>query len=284
MGVQKVGVVGCGLMGSGIVEVSARAGYDVVVREINDEILAKGLGRIRKSMARAVDRGKLSQEEMDVTMSRITGTLDMADFSDRDLVIEAAIENMEVKKGIFRQLDEITRPSIVLASNTSSLSITEMASVTQRPDKVVGMHFFNPVPVLPLLEIVRGFLTSDETLQAAREFGKSVGKTMVLAPKDNPGFIVNLLFVPYGLDAIRALENGVATKEDIDTAMKLGMNHPMGPFVLMDFVGLDTMLYVADAMYEEYRDPRYAAPPLLRRMVTAGYLGRKSGKGFYDYS
>ncbi len=284
MSVQKVGVVGCGLMGSGIVEVSARAGYDVVVREINDEILEKGLGRIRKSMSRAVDRGKMSQEEMDATMSRITGTVEMGDFSDRDLVIEAAIENMEVKKGIFRQLDEITPASIVLASNTSSLSITEMASVTQRPDKVVGMHFFNPVPVLPLLEVVRGFLTSEETLQAAREFGESVGKTIVLAPKDNPGFIVNLLFVPYGLDAIRALENGVATKEDIDTAMKLGMNHPMGPFILMDFVGLDTMLYVADAMYEEYRDPRYAAPPLLRRMVTAGYLGRKSGKGFYDYS
>lgn len=284
MSVQKVGVVGCGLMGSGIVEVSARAGYDVVVREINDEILDKGLGRVRKSMSRAVDRGKMSQEEMDATMSRIAGTVEMADFSDRDLVIEAAIENMEVKKGIFRQLDEITPASIVLASNTSSLSITEMASVTRRPDKVVGMHFFNPVPVLPLLEVVCGFRTSEETLRAAHEFGESVGKTIVLAPKDNPGFIVNLLFVPYGLDAIRALENGVATKEDIDTAMKLGMNHPMGPFILMDFVGLDTMLYVADAMYEEYRDPRYAAPPLLRRMVTAGYLGRKSGKGFYDYS
>jgi 3-hydroxybutyryl-CoA dehydrogenase len=284
MQIQKVGVVGCGLMGSGIVEVSARAGYDVVVREVNEEILEKGLGRIRKSMRRAVDRGKMSQEDMEATISRITGTVEMADFGDRDLVIEAAIENMDVKKGIFRQLDEITPASIVLASNTSSLSITEMASVTQRPDKVVGMHFFNPVPVLPLLEVVRGFRTSEETLQVAREFGKSVGKTIVLAPKDNPGFIVNLLFVPYGLDAIRALENGVATKEDIDTAMKLGMNHPMGPFTLMDFVGLDTMLYVADAMYEEYRDPRYAAPPLLRRMVTAGYLGRKSGKGFYDYS
>ncbi len=284
MQIQKVGVVGCGLMGSGIVEVSARAGYDVVVREVNEEILEKGLGRIRKSMRRAVDRGKMSQEDMEATISRITGTVEMADFGDRDLVIEAAIENMDVKKGIFRQLDELTPASIVLASNTSSLSITEMASVTQRPDKVVGMHFFNPVPVLPLLEVVRGFRTSEETLQVAREFGKSVGKTIVLAPKDNPGFIVNLLFVPYGLDAIRALENGVATKEDIDTAMKLGMNHPMGPFTLMDFVGLDTMLYVADAMYEEYRDPRYAAPPLLRRMVTAGYLGRKSGKGFYDYS
>ncbi len=284
MQIQKVGVVGCGLMGSGIVEVSARAGYDVIVREINDEILQKGLDRVRKSMSRAVDRGKMSQEDMEAALGRITGTVEMADFAGCDLVIEAAIENMEVKKDIFRQLDEITRPAIVLASNTSSLSITEIGSVTKRPDKVVGMHFFNPVPVLPLLEVVRGFLTSEETLEVAREFGKSVGKTIVLAPKDNPGFIVNLLFVPYGLDAIRALENGVASKEDIDTAMKLGMNHPMGPFTLMDFVGLDTMLYVADAMYEEYRDPRYAAPPLLRRMVTAGYLGRKSGKGFYDYS
>lgn len=284
MKIQKVGVVGCGLMGAGIVEVSARAGYDVVVREINAEILEAGLSRVRKSMSRAVQRRKMTQADMETAVGRITGTVEMADFDDCDLVIEAAIENMDVKKKIFRQLDEITPASIVLASNTSSLSITEMASVTQRPDKVVGMHFFNPVPVLPLLEVVRGFQTSEETLQVAREFGESVGKTIVLAEKDNPGFIVNLLFVPYGLDAIRALENGVASKEDIDTAMKLGMNHPMGPFTLMDFVGLDTMLYVADAMYEEYRDPRYAAPPLLRRMVTAGYLGRKSGKGFYDYS
>lgn len=284
MEIRKIGVVGCGLMGSGIVEVSARAGYTVVVREINDDILEKGLDRVRKSMHRGVDRGKITQDDMTSAMSRITGTVDLADFSDCDLVIEAAIENMAVKKEIFKQLDGVTPASIVLASNTSSLSITEMASVTRRPDKVVGMHFFNPVPVLPLLEVVRGYRTSEETLQVAREFGKSVGKTIVMAEKDNPGFIVNLLFVPYGLDAIRALENGVATKEDIDTAMKLGMNHPMGPFILMDFVGLDTMLYVADAMYEEYRDPRYAAPPLLRRMVTAGYLGRKSGKGFYDYS
>ncbi|MFQ5856780.1 MAG: 3-hydroxyacyl-CoA dehydrogenase family protein [Anaerolineae bacterium] len=283
MEIRRVGVVGCGLMGSGIIEVSARAGYEVIVREINDEILEKGVDRVRKSMGRAVDRGKMEQGDMDVAMGRISGTVELADFSDCDLVIEAAIENMDVKKDIFTQLDEITPASIVLASNTSSLSITEIGSVTQRPDKVVGMHFFNPVPVLPLLEVVRGFQTSEETLQIAREFGKSVGKTIVVAEKDNPGFIVNLLFVPYGLDSIRALENGVASKEDIDMAMKLGMNHPMGPFTLMDFVGLDTMLYVADAMYEEYRDPRYAAPPLLRRMVTAGYLGRKTGKGFYEY-
>ncbi len=284
MEIRKVGVVGCGLMGSGIVEVTARAGYDVVVREINDQILDQGLERVRKSMSKAVERGKLTQEEMDAALGRITGTVEMGDFAGCDLVIEAVIEKMDVKKEVFRQLDEITPPHAILASNTSSLSITEMATATARPEQVVGMHFFNPVPVLPLLELVRGFRTSDETLQIAREFGESVGKTVVVAQKDNPGFIVNLLFIPYALDAIRALENGVATKEDIDTAIKLGMNHPMGPFTLMDFVGLDTMLYVADAMYEEYRDPRYAAPPLLRRMVTAGYLGRKTGKGFYDYS
>jgi len=271
-------------MGSGIVEVTARAGYDVVVREISEELLNQGLERVRKSMGKAVERGKLSQEEMDAALGRIRGTVEMQDFADRDLVIEAVVEKMDVKKEVFRQLDEITPPHAILASNTSSLSITELASVTQRPGQVVGMHFFNPVPVLPLLEVVRGFQTGEETLEIARKFGESLGKTVVVAQKDNPGFIVNLLFIPYALDAIRALENGVATKEDIDTAIKLGMNHPMGPFTLMDFVGLDTMLYVADAMYEEYRDPRYAAPPLLRRMVTAGYLGRKTGKGFYDYS
>lgn len=284
MEIQKVGVVGCGLMGSGIVEVSARAGYDVIVREINSEILEEGLNRVRKSMSRAVERGKMEQDEMNAALDRITGTLDLSDFSDCDLVIEAVVEYMHVKKDLFEQLARIVPAPTVLASNTSSLSITEIASVTQRADQVVGMHFFNPVPVMPLLEIVRGYQTSDEALQVAYEFGESVGKTIVVVEKDNPGFIVNLLFIPYGLDAIRALERGVATKEDIDTAMKLGMNHPMGPFTLMDFVGLDTMLYVADAMYEEYRDPRYAAPPLLRRMVTAGHLGRKSGKGFYDYS
>lgn len=284
MEIRNVGVVGCGLMGSGIVEVVARAGYNVVVREISEEILQQGLERVRRSMSKAVERGKLSRAEMDAALGRIHGTVAMEDFADRDLVIEAVVEKMDVKKEVFRQLDAIAPAHAILASNTSSLSITELASVTQRPGQVVGMHFFNPVPVLPLLEVVRGFQTSEETLEIARKFGESVGKTVVVAQKDNPGFIVNLLFIPYALDAIRALENGVATKEDIDTAIKLGMNHPMGPFTLMDFVGLDTLLYVADAMYEEYRDPRYAAPPLLRRMVTAGYLGRKTGKGFYDYS
>ena len=282
MEIKKIGVVGCGLMGSGIAEVCARSGYDVVVREVNDKLLQKGLDRIRKSMAKGVQRGKLTQEEMDAALARIQGTTKMEDFAPCDLVIEAVVEKMEVKKQVFAELDAICPPHAILASNTSSLCITEMASVTKRPDKVLGMHFFNPPPIMPLLELVRTILTSDETLQTAQEFGKSVGKTTVVA-KDTPGFIVNLLLVPYLLDAVRALENGVATKEDIDTAIKLGLHHPMGPLTLLDFIGLDTTLYIAEAMYEEFKDPRYAPPPLLRRMVLAGHLGRKSGRGFYEY-
>ena len=282
MEIKKIGVVGCGLMGSGIAEVCARSGYDVVVREVNDELLQKGLDRIRKSMAKGVQRGKLTQEEMDAALARIQGTTKMEDFAPCDLVIEAVVEKMEVKKQVFAELDAICPPHAILASNTSSLCITEMASVTKRPDKVLGMHFFNPPPIMPLLELVRTILTSDETLQTAQEFGKSLGKTTVVA-KDTPGFIVNLLLVPYLLDAVRALENGVATKEDIDTAIKLGLHHPMGPLTLLDFIGLDTTLYIAEAMYEEFKDPRYAPPPLLRRMVLAGHLGRKSGRGFYEY-
>ncbi len=284
MEIRKVGVVGCGLMGAGIAEVCARAGYDVIVCEVNDELLDKGRERIRESMARAVERNKMSQQEMDAALRRIAGTTRLADFGDCDLVIEAAIENMVVKKEVFRELDSVVPPAAILASNTSSLSITELGAETERPEKVVGMHFFNPVPVMPLVEIVKGYQTSDETIEVACQFSISLGKTVVVAEKDNPGFIVNLLFIPYALDAIRALDQGVASIEDIDTAMKLGMNHPMGPFELMDFVGLDTMLYIADAMYKEYRDHRYAAPPTLRRMVTAGHLGRKTGKGFYEYS
>lgn len=282
MEIKKIGVVGCGLMGSGIAEVCARSGYDVVVREVNDELLQKGLDRIRKSMAKGVQRGKLTQEEMDAALARIQGTTKMEDFAPCDLVIEAVVEKMEVKKQVFAELDAICPPHAILASNTSSLCITEMASATKRPDKVLGMHFFNPPPIMPLLELVRTILTSDETLRTAQEFGKSVGKTTVVA-KDTPGFIVNLLLVPYLLDAVRALENGVATKEDIDTAIKLGLHHPMGPLTLLDFIGLDTTLYIAEAMYEEFKDPRYAPPPLLRRMVLAGHLGRKSGRGFYEY-
>ena len=230
-----------------------------------------------------VERGKLAQADMDAALARITGTTSLDDFRGCDIVIEAVLENMAEKKSVFAALDAILAPHAIIASNTSSLCITEMASVTKRGDKVLGLHFFNPVPVMPLLEIVRTILTSEETLAIAKQFGASLGKTMVVA-KDAPGFIVNLLLIPYALDAVRALENGVASKEDMDTAIKLGLNHPMGPFTLLDFVGLDTTLFIADAMYQEFKDPRYAAPPLLRRMVLAGHLGRKSGKGFYDYS
>ncbi len=282
MEIRKVGVVGCGLMGSGIVETCARAGYEVVVREVNQEFLARGLSNIQKSMGRAVDKGKMTAEDRDAAWARIHGTTDMQDLAGCDLVIEAAIENMELKKQIFAELDGLLAPHAIIASNTSSLCITEMASVTKRGDKVLGMHFFNPVPVMPMLEFVRTILTSDETMAIAHQFGASLGKTMVTA-KDTPGFIVNQLLIPYALDAIRMLEHGLATREDIDTAIRLGLNHPMGPLTLLDFVGLDTTLFIADAMFEEFKDPRYAAPPLLRRMVLAGHLGRKSGKGFYDY-
>lgn len=282
MEIGTVGVVGCGLMGSGITEACARAGYDVVVLEVSQDLLDKGLNRIKGSLDKAVARGKASQEQVDQALGRIRGTLDLNDFSRCDLVVEAAMENMVTKKQLFAQLDKILPPHAILASNTSSLCVTEMASVTGRGDKVLGIHFFNPVPVMPLIEFVRTILTSDETMDIAQQFGASLGKTMVTA-RDTPGFIVNRLLIPYLLDAVRVYENGLASKEDIDTAIKLGLNHPMGPLTLLDFVGLDTTLFIADAMYEEYKDGRYAAPPLLRRMVLAGHLGRKSGKGFYNY-
>ena len=281
--IHTIGVVGCGLMGAGIVEVSARRGYQVVVREVTQELLHGGLGRIRKSLDKGLERAKLTQDEHAAALDRIRGTTELADLADCDLVIEAIVENLDTKRALFAELDAITPARAILASNTSSISITKLAAATNRPGQVIGLHFFNPVPVMPLLEIIRGLQTSDETFVAAQAWGQALGKTMVVAAKDNPGFIVNLLFVPYSLDAIRGLEQGVATKEDFDTAMKLGMNHPMGPFELMDFVGLDTVLFIADAMYEETRDPRYAAPPLLRRLVAAGHMGRKSGRGFYEY-
>ncbi len=282
MEVKNVGVIGCGLMGSGIAEVCARAGYNVLVMEVDQALLDKGLGRIKGSLDKAVARAKASQEEVDQTLGRIRGTTSLADMRDCDLVVEAAVENMALKKQLFAGLDAILPAHAILASNTSSLCVTEMASVTRRGSQILGIHFFNPVPVMPLIEFVRTILTSDETMNTARQFGASLGKTMVTA-KDTPGFIVNRLLIPYILDAVRVYEDGLATKEDIDTAIKLGLNHPMGPLTLLDFVGLDTTLFIADAMFEEYKDSRYAAPPLLRRMVLAGHLGRKSGKGFYDY-
>jgi 3-hydroxybutyryl-CoA dehydrogenase len=279
---SRIGVVGCGLMGSGIAEVVARAGYPVVVREVSEDLLRRGFERIDRSMARAVERGKISAGERDAARARIRGTTDLAELAACDLVIEAIIEQMEAKKQLFRELDQICPPETVFASNTSSLSITEMASVTRRPERFLGLHFFNPVPVMKPVEMVRGLLTSEETLAEARAFCETLGKTVV-ACKDYPGFIVNLLLVPFLLDAVRALELGLATKEDIDTAVRLGLNHPMGPLTLLDFVGIDTTYYIAEAMYQEFKDPRYAAPPLLRKMVLAGHHGRKTGRGFYEY-
>ncbi len=283
MPVQKVGVVGCGLMGSGIAEVCARNKYPTLVREVNDQVLNAGLARIRASLEKGVAKGKLTAEERDAALANIRGTAAFSDFKDCDLVIEAVIENPEEKKRVFAELDRACKPAAILASNTSSISITTLAAATKRPGQCIGLHFFNPVPVMKLIEIVRPEVSSPETYAAARAFSESLGKVTVTA-KDTPGFIVNLLLVPYLCEAVRAVEGGLATPEDIDTAMKLGCNMPMGPLELLDFVGLDTTLYIIDVMFDEFHDPRFAAPTLLRRMVAAGRNGRKAGRGFYDYS
>jgi len=282
MEIKKVGVVGCGTMGNGIVIVGAQSGYQVVVSEINDELLNKGLATINSFLSKSVEKEKITQQDKDAIMARIKGTTDMKDFSDCDLVVEAAIENMDLKKKIFKELDKVCPKHAILATNTSCLSIIDIASVTSRPEKVLGLHYMNPVPIMKLLEIVRTIATSEETLETGKNFGTSLGKTIVIA-KDTPGFIANYLEMPYLLNAMRMMDAGVATKEDIDTTMHLGFNHPMGPLTLCDLVGLDTTLFVCDAIYEETKDPQYAAPPILRKMVTAGWLGRKTGKGFYDY-
>jgi 3-hydroxybutyryl-CoA dehydrogenase len=282
MDIKKVGVVGCGLMGGGIAQTCAQSSYQVTVSEINDELLNKGLGAIRKTLAKSVEKGKLTKEDEEATLGRLKGTTNTGDFADCDIVVEAAVENMELKKKIFAELDGICRPDIVLATNTSSQSITEIAAATKRPDKVIGTHFFNPVPVMKLLEVVTTIVSSEETLATVRAFGESLGKNVIVA-KDTPAFIVNRILTPMMLEAIRLYEAGVATREDIDTGITLGLNHPMGPLTLADFVGLDTMYFITEAMYEETKDPKFAAPLLLRRMVKAGHLGRKTGKGFYDY-
>ena len=283
MKIETVGVLGCGLMGAGIAEVCARSGYQTVVREIDDETLDKGLARIHKSMDKAVSKGKMEESARDEAAGRLTGTTDLADLADCDLVIEAIIENVDVKKETFAKLDEVVGDDAIFASNTSSLTITELAMATERPDRFVGLHFFNPVPVMKLVEVVRTIVTSDEAFDTAYDFCQSIGKEPV-ACRDNSGFIVNRLLVPYLLDAIRAHEEGVGSVEDIDKGMKLGTGYPMGPFTLLDFVGLDTTLYIAEIMFDEYREKRFAPPPLLKQMVQAGRLGRKSGRGFYDYS
>ncbi len=283
MAIQTVGVVGCGLMGSGIAQIAAEAGCAVIVREVNDALLAKGKGKIEAFLKKAVEKGKATADQMATTLSRFTWTTNLADLAKCDLVVEAIVENMGAKQELWKFLDGVCPAHTIFSSNTSSLSIGDMAACTKRPDRFVGLHFFNPVPLMRLVEVVRTISTSDATYQAACEFGKRVGKTVVTA-KDTPGFVVNLLLVPYLLDAIRAFEKGVASAADIDNGMVLGCGHPMGPLTLLDFVGLDTTLYIADIMDHEFKDVRYAAPPLLRRMVAAGMHGKKSGKGFYDYS
>jgi 3-hydroxybutyryl-CoA dehydrogenase len=270
-------------MGSGIAEVCARAGYATIVREINDDLLASGRARIEKSMATGVDRGKLAAADRDAALERLTGTTRVEDLGSCDLVIEAATENPEIKKRTFAELDQVCPPHAILASNTSSIPIIQMATATRRPDKVLGMHFMNPVPVMRLIEYVRTLTTSDETLETARGFGESLGKRIIVS-KDRAGFIVNFLLIPYLTEAVRMLEQGFASREDIDVGMMLGTSYPMGPFTLLDYVGLDTTLYIADILFDEFKESRFAAPTLLRQMVAAGYLGRKSGRGFYDYS
>jgi 3-hydroxybutyryl-CoA dehydrogenase len=280
--VTTVAVVGGGVMGSGIAEVCARAGRRVVVLEPTKELVQSGLLRIEGSLAHAVERGKLDDATRRDAFGRISGTTAIEDLADVDLVIEAATEDPSIKRDLFGRFDEITRPEIVLASNTSSIPIVDLGAVTKRPDRVVGMHFFNPVPVMDLIEIVRSIVTSDETVEFARGFGEVLGKQTVLS-RDRAGFIVNTLLVPYLNAAVRMLEDGFATREDIDAAIHLGLAHPMGPLTLIDLIGLDTCEHIANVLFEEFKDPAFAPPPLLRRMVAAGRLGRKTGRGFYEY-
>ena len=283
MAIKKVGVLGCGLMGSGIAQVAAQAGYDTVVREVEQKFLDKGLAGIEKNLGKSVEKGKLKAEDKDACLSHLKGTVSLDALADCDIVIEAIIENAQLKKETYAELDRIVKKEAIFASNTSSLTITELSMATARPKQFVGLHFFNPVPLMKLVEVVRTILTSDEAFATAFEFAKSVGKEPVSC-RDNSGFIVNRLLVPYILDAIRAYEEGVGSIEDIDKAMQLGCGYPMGPFTLLDFVGLDTTYFITDVMFNEYREKRFAAPPLLRKMVLAGRFGRKSGAGFYDYS
>ena len=283
MEIKKVGVVGCGLMGHGIAQVSAQSGYDVVVREVSQEKLDSGLGKINKQLARAVEKGRMEQSQADDVTGRIKGTLGYEDFADCELVVEAITENLDMKLEMWCALEPIVKQEALFATNTSSLSVIDQAAATERPDQFLGLHFFNPVQVMPLLEVVQSISTSTGTLEAGFEFGESLNKTVVHA-RDKAGFIVNRLLIPYLLDAIRAYEEGFGSIEQIDAAMKGGANHPMGPFELLDFVGLDTTHSVGEIMFDEYRERRMAPPPMLRKLVAAGHLGRKSGRGFYDYS
>ncbi|MGI9076445.1 MAG: 3-hydroxyacyl-CoA dehydrogenase family protein [Gemmatimonadaceae bacterium] len=281
--IKTVGVLGAGLMGSGIAQVAAQAGFTVKVREVSDALCQRGRAGIEKMLAKAIDKGKLTTEQRDATLERLQFTTEVRDLGDCDIVIEAVIEDLDVKNGMWKELDEVCPRHTIFASNTSSLTIAAMAAATTRPDRMAGLHFFNPVPLMKLVEVVKTVTTSDETFERTFEFARKLGKEPIAA-KDTSGFVVNLLLVPYLIDAITALERGVASVEDIDKGMQLGTGYPMGPFTLLDFVGLDTTYKIAEIMFDEYRERRYAPPPLLKRMVLAGMYGRKSGKGFYDYS
>lgn len=281
--ISKVGVLGGGLMGSGIAQVSAAAGFPTTVREVSEALCEKSRQAIEKTLAKGIERGKVTAAERDATLAKLRFVTELKELADSDLLIEAVVEDLEVKNSLFSQLDKITRPDAIFASNTSSLTIIAMATASGRPDRMLGIHFFNPVPLMKLVEVVRTITTSEETERLALDFVRALGKEPIRA-KDSSGFVVNLLLIPYMIDAIKALESNVASVEDIDKGMQLGAGHPMGPFTLLDFVGLDTVYKIAEIMFTEYRESRYAPPPLLKRMVLAGMLGRKSGKGFYDYS
>jgi 3-hydroxybutyryl-CoA dehydrogenase len=281
--IGKVGVVGCGLMGHGIAQVSAQAGYDVVVREVDQEVLDKGLGRIEKQLARAVEKGKLEQSDADAVRGRIKGTLEYADLSGCDLIVEAIDEDLARKLEMWKEVDSVAKPEAIFATNTSSLPVIDQAASTGRPERFLGLHFFNPAQVMKLVEVVRGITTSDEAFEAGRSYTERLGK-LGIPTRDKAGFIVNRLLVPYMLDAMRAYEEGVGSIDEIDEAMKAGAGHPMGPLTLADFVGLDTLGAICDVMFDEFRERRFAKPPILRKMLAAGWYGRKSGRGFYDYS
>ena len=281
--IKRVGVVGCGLMGHGIAQVAATAGQDVVVREVSDELCGKGVGKIEKQLARAVEKGKASQEDADAIRTRITATTDYGELADCDLVVEAMTENLEAKLEMWREVDGLVKPEALFATNTSSLAVITQAAATSRPEQFLGLHFFNPAQVMKLVEVIRAVTTSDETFEAGLAWAKGLGK-LAIPTRDTAGFIVNRLLVPYMLDAIRAYEEGVGSVSDIDEAMKAGAAHPMGPLTLADFVGLDTLGAICDVMFDEFRERRFARPPILRKMLDAGWYGRKSGIGFYDYS
>jgi len=283
MEIKKVGVLGCGLMGSGIAQVAATAGFEVTVLEAEQRFLDKGFAGIEKSLAKFAEKGTITAQQKDETRARLKGSLKKEELADCDIVIEAIIENLDEKRKMYSALDQIVKPGAIFASNTSSLSVTEMMTATKRPQQFVGLHFFNPVPLMKLVEVVRTIATSDAVYESAYDFAKKVGKVPVRA-SDKPGFIVNRLLVPYLLDAVRAYEEGVGSIADIDTSMRLGCGYPMGPFTLLDFVGLDTTYYISNIMFEEFKERRFASPPLLKRLVMAGWYGRKTGKGFYDYA